>query len=229
MTASSSSSGQSSPVRQLGLTVVLPIALILLVIGATTVLLAGGSRRPALPGNAHTAASPRFEGVLVSPPQPVPPLDTLRDYDGTRFDLSSDRGKVVFVTFLYAHCPDICPLIASGLHDAYSRLAPALRHRVAIVAVSVDPHGDTPGTVAAFVRQHGLSGEARYLLGSGGQLARVWEAWKVGSQRDTSNPSLVNHSALVYGVSARGKLTTIYAAGFDPAQLIHDVPPLLAG
>ena len=206
----------------------LPIALILLLLGVLTALLAGGAGKPALPGNASTAASPRFEGVAVVPPQAAPALNTLRNYDGTPFDLSSDRGKVVFVTFLYSHCPDVCPLIASQLHNTYERLGPALRRRVAIVAVSVDPHGDTPGAVAAFVREHGLTGQARYLIGSAPQLAAVWEAWKVGSTRDTSNPQLVNHSALVYGVSARGRLTTIYAASFDPAQLIHDVPVLLA-
>jgi len=106
-------------------------------------------------------------------------------------------------------------------------MTPALRGRVAIVTVSVDPHGDTPKTVAAFVRRHELTGEARYLIGSAKQLGPVWEAWKVGSQKDSSNPELVNHSALIYGVSAAGKLTTIYAANFEPSQIVHDVPGLL--
>jgi cytochrome oxidase Cu insertion factor (SCO1/SenC/PrrC family) len=91
----------------------------------------------------------------------------------------------------------------------------------------VDPHGDTAGTVAAFVRQHELTGEARYLIGAASQLGPIWEAWKVGSQADASNPGLVNHSALIYGVSASGKLTTIYPANFEPSQIIHDIPPLL--
>jgi cytochrome oxidase Cu insertion factor (SCO1/SenC/PrrC family) len=98
---------------------------------------------------------------------------------------------------------------------------------VSIVAVSADPRGDSAGAVARFVKLHELSGEARYLIGSAGQLAPVWEAWKVGSQRDASNPSLVNHSALIYGIAASGKIYTIYAANFTPDQIIHDVPPLL--
>jgi hypothetical protein len=65
-------------------------------------------------------------------------------------------------------------------------LTPALRRDVAIVAVSVDPTGDTADTVAAL-------------------------AWNVGSEKDVSRPELVNHSALVYGVSASGKLMTIHA------------------
>ena len=103
-----------------------------------------------------------------------------------------------------------------------------MQRHVAIVAVSVDPHGDTAGAVAAFVKLHGLAGQARYLIGSAHELARVWEAWKVGSEHDTSNPALVNHSALIYGIGANGKIYTIYASNFLPSQIIHDVTPLLS-
>ena len=57
-------------------------------------------------------------------------------------------------------------------------------------------------------------------------LRRVWQAWGVGSERDASNPELVNHSGLVYGITASGKQATIYAANFRPADVAHDVPLL---
>ena len=212
-----------------GLRLLLPILVILVIAGGiTALLLGGGSSKPALPGQASAARASSFEGLTLSPRVPAPPLDTLRNYNGASFNLGADRGKAVFVTFLYAHCPDVCPLIASNLHNAYARMTPAMRSHVAVVAVSVDPRGDTPAAVAKFVHAHELTGEADYLIGSASQLPPVWEAWKVGSQADTSNPELVNHSALIYGISASGKLTTIYAANFEPKQIIHDVPPLLA-
>jgi protein SCO1/2 len=206
----------------------LPLGAIVAILAAVTALLVGGASKPALPGNANAAKHSSFEGLVLSPRLPAPALDTLRNYDGASFNLAADRGKAVFVTFLYAHCPDVCPLIASNLHRAYARMSPAMRKRVAIVAVSVDPHGDTAGAVAAFVREHQLTGEADYLIGSTRSLPPVWEAWKVGSQQDASNPGLVNHSALIYGISATGKLTTIYAANFEPKNIVHDVPGLLA-
>ena len=206
----------------------LPILVLLIVVAGVTALLAGGSSKPALPGNAGTAKTAQFAGTAVSPPQPAPALATLRNYDGSSFDLATDRGKAVFVTFLYSHCPDVCPLIASNLHNAYARMSPTERSQVDIVAVSVDPHGDTAGTVAAFVHQHELTGEARYLIGSASQLVPVWTAWNVGSEADTSRPDLVNHSALIYGISATGKIYTIYPANFEPEQIIHDVAPLLS-
>jgi protein SCO1 len=228
MSAADSHPEAPAPGHRPGVRMLLPALVILVILGGVTLLLVGGSSKPALPGKATTAKLGTYEGVAVTPRVPAPPLSTLRNYDGEPFNLASDRGKAVFVTFLYAHCPDVCPLIASNLHNAYARMTPAMRRRIAIVAVSVDPHGDTAGTVAAFVHAHELTGEARYLIGSGGQLGRVWEAWSVGSRRDTSNPSLVNHSALIYGISASGKLTTVYSANFEPRQIIHDVRPLLA-
>jgi protein SCO1/2 len=211
-----------------GYRMLLPLVAILVIVGGVTLLLTGGSSKPKLPGNASTTKSVSFEGSLLEPPTPAPELSTLQNYDGSSFNLGADRGKAVFVTFLYARCPDVCPLIASNLHNAYAQMTPAMRRQVAIVAVSVDPHGDTPGTVAAFVKQHELTGEAKYLIGSPRQLASVWEAWKVGSQRDTADPSRVNHSALIYGIAANGKIYTIYPANFAPSQIIHDVTPLLS-
>jgi protein SCO1/2 len=215
------------PAQGPGLRMLLPIAVVAAILAAVTLLLVGGSSKPTLPGNAGTAHSAAFDGLVLQPPQPSPPLNTLRNYDGSSFDLAADRGKAVFVTFLYSHCPDVCPLIAANLHNAYSRMPAALQARVGIVSVSADPRGDSAGAVAAFMRSHRLSGEARYLIGSASQLAPVWEAWKVGSQQDASNPQLVNHSALVYGIGASGKIYTIYAANFTPDQIIHDTPQLL--
>lgn len=228
MSASQSTSDAPQPARPLGLKLLLPLAVLLVIIGGVTLLLVGGASKTALPGNASTVKAASYQGLVVSPRQPAPPLSSLRNYDGSSFDLAADRGRAVFVTFLYSHCPDVCPLIAAQLHNAYARMTPALRQRVAIVAVSMDPRGDTASAVGAFVRSHQLSGEARYLIGSPRPLASVWEAWKVGSQRDTSNPKLVNHSALIYGISASGRLTTIYPANFEPSQIVHDVMPLLA-
>jgi protein SCO1 len=207
---------------------VLPTLVLIVILGGVTLLLVGGSSKPALPGDAAAVKVSSFDGSAVSPPQPAPPLDTLRNYDGSSFSLAGERGKAVFVTFLYTHCPDVCPLIASNLHNSYAKMSPAMRKRVAIVAVSVDPHGDSGSTVAAFVSEHQLAGEARYLIGSAGQLVPVWKAWNVGSEKDTSRPDLVNHSALIYGIGASGRIDTIYPASFSPSQLIHDVTPLLS-
>ena len=37
---------------------------------------------------------------------------------------------------------------------------------------------------------------------------------------------MVEHSALVYGISASGRITTLYQHDFVPSQIVHDVPIL---
>jgi len=94
--------------------------------------------------------------------------------------------------------------------------------------VSVDPRGDTPAAVARFLKAHEMVGRMQYLIGSQAQLARTWAAWSVGATQESGQPQLVAHSALVYGITASGRVKTIYPATFEPSQIAHDVPRLAA-
>jgi len=199
---------------------------LLAVVGVFGVLIASGPGKAQLPGGANSARTTGLDGLLLKPLRPAPALSTLRNYQGQPVNLANYRGKAVFVTFLYTHCPDVCPLIASQLHNAVHELGARARD-VQLIAVSVDPRGDKPPAVASFLRKHELTGEMQYLIGSAKQLAPVWSAWGVGSSQDVGNPEFVNHTAIVYGISASGKLMTIYAATFTPAEIVHDVPVLL--
>ncbi|MEA2350286.1 MAG: hypothetical protein QOG86_1227 [Thermoleophilaceae bacterium] len=166
-----------------------------------------------------------FEGAVADPPKPAPPLQ-LSDSTGKPFDLASERGNAVLVTFLYVHCPDVCPLITGNLHTAVQQLGPKA-NKLKIVAVSTDPKGDTPKAVKKFLAAHQVQGEMRYLVGSKSKLASVWKSWGIVARPDRSDPEKVEHSAPIYGISASGKITTLYPSNFKPAQVVHDVPLLV--
>ena len=172
-----------------------------------------------------SCAAPTLVGTQITPT--AAPDFTLTDgISGKPVTLSAQRGSVVVLSFLYTHCPDVCPIIASNLRVAQNLMGPAEASRAQVIVVSVDPRGDTPKAVAAFLARHEMTGRMQYLIGSQRELARVWKAWYVGSERDAGQPELVNHSGLVYGVSASGKITTLYAANFLPKEIAHDVPLL---
>jgi len=173
----------------------------------------------------HAKPTP-YQGAIANPPKPAPALK-LTDSTGKRFDLRDLRGKAVLITFLYTHCPDVCPLIAANLRVALNLLGGSAQ-RVAVVAVSVDPRRDQPASVASFLRAHEMTGRMQYLIGSAPELERTWAAWSVGSAREAGQPDRVSHSALIYGISARGRLTTVCPASFAPSQIVHDVPKLAA-
>lgn len=205
----------------------LPLALVVVVLAAGAVVLAvkGGSSSPRK--HAGTAPATFDAAGELTPVRQAPPL-VLRNYLGQRVDISSYRGKAVLVTFIYTHCPDVCPLITSNLRVAQNLMGRAAASRMQIVAVSVDPRGDTRRTVAAFLSRHEMTGRMQYLVGSARELAAVWKAWGVGSERDAKDPELVEHSGLLYGITGSGKRLTIYAGNFRPQDIAHDAPLLAA-
>jgi protein SCO1 len=201
------------------------LLLLVLVAGAVALFAIGGSSG----GKARSEAlAANFDAAAVLAPATQAPALQLRNYLGQPVNIASYRGKAVLVTFLYTSCPDICPLITSNLRVALNMMGPAKASKVQIIAVSVDPRGDTPKAVAAFLARHGMTGRMQYLIGSAKELARVWKAWGVGSERDAQQPQFVNHTGLVYGVTGKGLRLTLYASSFQPSEIVHDVPLLVA-
>jgi protein SCO1 len=201
---------------------ILILVAMLVAVGVVAAILIRSPGAQKAPGGAVATKSTGLDGLLLAPAKPAPPL-ALRNYLGTPVNIASYRGKAVLVTFLYTHCPDVCPLIASKLHTALTEMSAAERRQVQIIAVSVDPRGDTPTTVAQFLANHRMTGAMQYLIGSQRALGPVWVNWGVSSQADASNPAVIDHTALIYGITARGKIETIYPANFAPAEIVHDV------
>ena len=161
--------------------------------------------------------------AVLQPPAPSPDF-ALRDSTGRFVRLSQFKGKAVLLTFIYSHCPDVCPLIVAQLHNALLRLG-SQANKVQIVAVSVDPKGDTPKTVNAFLAAHEMTGRMEYLIGSLKQLTPVWKAYGVEVQ-GTPESREVGHTAFVYGITASGKRRGLYPANLQPDWIVHDVPIL---
>jgi protein SCO1/2 len=156
----------------------------------------------------------------------IPPAFTLKNSLGRRVSLSQFMGKAVLLTFIYDHCPDVCPLIVADLHTALLKLGPQAR-RLQIVAVSVDPKGDTPATVKAFLAAHEMTGRMEYLIGSYKELSPVWREYGVQVQASPDQrENTVGHSAFLYGITGHGRGVVLYPSNFEPAWIVHDVPLL---
>ena len=166
---------------------------------------------------ADTKKSP-FLGIET--PGDVPAADfALRDQNGRLVRLSAQRGHLVFVTFLYTHCEDICPLIATWLDDA------ARGRNVRVLAVSVDPDGDTPAAVRQFVRAHALGPEFHWLIGTRAQLAPVWQSYNI--LVEARSIDRVAHSAPVFLIDRSGRPRLFYPPPQNAREFIHDVRLLL--
>jgi protein SCO1/2 len=134
----------------------------------------GASSEASPPG---TATDTGLEGGLL-PAGVQPHAFTLTDQYGRRVALSSFRGKVVILAFLYSTSRATAPLIAQQIRGALDELQPHTAS-VSALAVSVDPTADTPARVRSFLRATSLTGRLEYLTGSAAQLRALWRAYRV--------------------------------------------------
>lgn len=200
----------------------LPAAWIVICVGVVLLIAAAGLvmtvRRQATP---HLAG-----GVFTDAPEA--PDFSLKDQNGQTVTMSALKGKVVALTFLYTHCPDVCPLMASQMAAADQRLGADAKN-LELISISVDPLGDTLPAVQKFTEDHNLAGQPNwhYLMGSPGQLQPVWEAYHVGSSANNEGPIQgVDHSAMVYLTDRAGRLRVILSANFTVSDFVQDVQVL---
>jgi protein SCO1 len=165
---------------------------------------------------------PRYDGTEIDPPSRAPGF-SLRDQSGQLVSLASERGHYVIVTFLYTHCPDVCPVIAGNL-DRALRTPVARRAGLRVLAIGVDPKGDTPAAVRAYVRSHRLVAAFRYLIGSTAKLRPVWRAYHVAAL--AGKDGTVAHTAIEFLVDPNGRERLAYGSNVRAAWVTHDLEAL---
>ena len=172
-----------------------------------------------IPGPAN-AATPAFDGPTIKNPRLAPNF-ALRDQDSQTIELSHLRGKAVLLTFLYTHCPDACPLTAVRLNGALAALGPE-RTRVRVLAVSVDPHGDTQQAVAAFISSHHLLQQFRYLTGPRTKLATIWRLYGIASHPAGGDKAL-DHTLYTLLIDPKGRGRVVYDSTATSSIIGHDL------
>lgn len=163
------------------------------------------------------APTPRDGFVGSLRPPGVPPFDfALRDERGREVRLSDSRGQVTVLTFAYTTCEDTCPLQVQSIRGA---LDEAGARDVSVLAVSVDPEGDTPSRARRFLSRERMTGRMRFLLGSRAELAPVWRHYGIQPQGEG-----FEHSAYVLLVDAAGRQRVGHPIGrLTPEGLAHDL------
>jgi protein SCO1/2 len=181
----------------------------------------GGSGQP----QSVNGPSSRFEGMSANGLEA--PEFALRDQHGQLVRLSAERGKYVVVTFLYVHCRNVCPIIAGQLNQALRELGPA-RKDVRVLAVSVDPKGDTPSAVRHFIAVHRLLPEFLYLTGTAKTLEPVWHEYHIASTQ-IGKGVVVGHTAIELLLDPSGKPRLLYDSQVTGQEVVHDLHALGLG
>lgn len=210
----------------------LPLLLaIVLAAGAALVAAGCGSDDGGSAEAPKSIPSSRFAAAGTLPPvlteRPAPRIRLTDARSGEPFDSDALTGKPYMVTFLFTNCPDVCPLIGQEIRQALEELGPEASE-TAVLAVSVDPRGDTREAARVWLRRHRQPGNFHYLIGSEQELSPVWRAFYAAPQIAGDPESA--HTAVVWLIDARGRLAAKVDAGvaFEPADLAKDVRTLLS-
>ena len=162
--------------------------------------------------DARPFASSRTEAVagqlnrLSQEPKPL----SLVDQTGRTVTLEEFRGRPVLVTFAYAHCETVCPLLVSEVLGARDKLTP----RPVVLIVTLDPWRDTPSRLATIATKWGASGDVHILSGDTERVERVLNAWRVPRARNERTGDL-SHPSVVYVIGADGRIAYV-VSGSEP-------------
>ncbi len=161
-----------------------------------------GARRAAA-AYAPLAEEERLPEAYPRTFDPAPALG-LVDQAGARLDLATLRGKTVLVSFAFAHCVTVCPMLIGTLHAATEGLPPA---EMAVVVITLDPWRDTPGNLAAIAASWKLERmpSARLLSGGVDEVNAVLAAWGAGGNRDETTGE-ISHPGLIYVVDSQSRI-----------------------
>jgi cytochrome oxidase Cu insertion factor (SCO1/SenC/PrrC family) len=134
----------------------------------------------------------------------------LRDQRGEPISLASLRGRPVVLTFIDPLCRDYCPIEAQRLNDVAASFP-----RLAIVAVSVNVHGNARANLALDARKWQLTPQWRWAIGQHEQLARVWRDYHVEVVDSTKKIAGITvhrilHTEAAYVIDANGNQRALF-------------------
>lgn len=158
----------------------------------------------------------------------LPDLDfTLTGDNGKPLRGSDFRGKAVLLYFGFTHCPDVCPLTLTNLHQVMRKLGPA-SDDVRILFVSVDPRRDTPQVLRRYLPA--FDKHAVGVTGSARQLRAFAKRYRVAfdlKKPDADGNYDVSHSSAVFVFDRAGKARLLSTSADDIDGLVHDISQLL--
>jgi len=184
--------------------------------------------------NLFPSVPTQFRGNRYINPLTAPDFELIDQY-GRPFKLSDFKGKVIAITFIYTHCPDICPAISAGFHQLMGLLEDkGLDDDVVLVMVSVDPERDTPERLREWMELYGL--EKAYLLtGDIDSVSKVWKAYGVLVEKiEVDDPSLgygVAHTGIVYLINKNFEVEVFFLGAppqWSAEDLFNDIQILVA-
>jgi len=193
---------------------------------------ASAHEKDVAPAKAVTPAKAGTQSPIAAHPRlnviaPAPDF-ALRDPAGALVRLSDLRGQTVLVAFIYTSCTTTCPILSQQMATLQKSVMrdKALRGRVMLLSVTVDPSRDSAPVLARYASALGADPAAwKFVRDSNEATAQVLAAYHEWTKPMPDGE--LDHPARVYLIDADGRIREIYSlAFFDPRQALIDIRSL---
>lgn len=161
-------------------------------------------------------------------PSPAPDF-ALINQDGARVSLQQFRGRLVLLTFIYTHCPDICPLTTAKLVQVQNELKKRgwFGKKVVLLSMTFDPKRDTPAVMKAYAAKFKVDHAGwHFLSGDPATVMKVVQAYRV-PVRPSARPGRIDHGLPTLVIDPQGRILGFYNPDFDSRDVVRDLTHLL--
>lgn len=151
---------------------------------------------------------------------------SLVNSDSTSINFPKDfKGNVVAVTFIYTHCPDVCPLITANLINIQNKIADTTG--VHFVEISFDPSRDTPSVLQKYRKLYKLNGQFSLLTGDSASIDPLLNDLDIKTEKTypdsadtTSDDYFITHTNRLYLMDRQGRIRFQYTASVVPPETV---------
>jgi protein SCO1/2 len=155
------------------------------------------------------------------------PEVTLTDQHSRPVRLSTFRGRLVLLTFIYTRCPDVCPLTTAAL----ARVQRAAQARgwwerdAVFLTVTTDAQHDTPHVLASYARRYKADVPGWYFLtGPAPSVRAILAAYRIDVR--PARGGLQEHTLPTFVIDRRGIVLGAYGPNPDPNDVLSDLEHL---
>ena len=153
---------------------------------------------------------------------------SLLNTDSTAVSFPDDyKDNITVISFIYTHCPDVCPVITANMKNIQSQLEDTTG--VQFVEISFDPERDTPSVLANYKSNFKLNEQFTLLTGTQanvdsllGKMNILAEKSRIDSVQQDSNQYFMKHSNTIYVMDKQGRIKFEYMGSAVPPEYVAE-------
>ena len=172
---------------------------------------------------------------------------SLIDHNNNKFENENLKDEWTVLTFIYTHCPDVCPTELMNISTLKSKIKKSNSSFMPnFVVITFDPIRDTPEILKSYVTHFdedflGVSGDQkqidqlvkdfgayyeRVMYSDSGELILIPNYEKIPPEA-MENGYSINHTAWVYLVNPGGQIHAGFPAPHKPNDMLEDIKLLV--